>query len=230
MRARNVSPAPHTSVLVPKVWQRNHGYTMEYIDWPTLSELWLYREAVPQSWAWILKTVLRELNYGLWFPLHKVPSDLWFPRKAVTRLTQLDRDTTEARALLVTKSNILPYELEAVTGHGDLNFNNIFYSTNTGAIKLIDPRGDKAVPLLYELGKLRASYHGGFSAITHGLSLPNRAAEIKAMDVELGDKYTQDQLNFAEACILLAATPLHKESESDALYERGMELLNGVAR
>ena len=124
-----------------------------------------------------------------------------------------------------------------VRGHGDLNFSNILYSLNTGMIKLIDPRGDHLVPFLYELAKLRYSYHGGFTAITHGLAtrqgsqvtlLPRRDIEVQALDDVLSEYVSLDLLTVCEGCLLVAGAPLHDGEESEQLFWRGVELLSSV--
>lgn len=220
--------------MVPRVWESEHtdGYCVEQIDMPNLSELWLYREGRPDTWAYILKSVMAQLQDHLWanYP-DQLSSEEWFQGKAIERLPQAEFDTTAALNLLHSLPSPLPKKLDAIVGHGDLNFNNIFYSLSTGAIKLIDPRGDWGIPDLYELAKLRYSYHGGFSAITHNLHthgriMPYRDPEIKAMDEVLFTYgYTEKQLTYAEACIMLAGVPLHSGKEARGLYNRGLELL-----
>lgn len=228
-------PAAEFASIVPRTWNTKRGYMIEHIDLPTLSEMWLYRDAQPESWAYVLSSVIDQLDRRVWgVDRGQVKSDTWFVHKAMVRLALWDSSDGDASFLLGQLGNMLPYGLESVQGHGDLNFNNVFYSPSTGAVKLIDPRGDEEVPILYEIAKLRASYHGGFSAITHGLYsgsnlLPQRDAEIEAMDSVLADfGYTVEQLDYAEACILLAATALHPEHEARALYARGLDLLRGV--
>lgn len=214
---------------------------MEHIDYPTLSEMFLYWPGLPSTWRDILSHIVENVSSRLWgAPTTITPMQLseWFERKTFARLRQsgllndriatLLTEVTESKALLSNNT------LVAVRGHGDLNFNNILFSLNTADVKLIDPRGDMTVPLLYEAAKLRYSYHAGFSAITHGLTdehrlLPNRAAEAEAMDevlVELG--FTKRQLTIAEALILLAGAPMHTATEQRVMLERGEMLLEGA--
>lgn len=231
---------PQSQVVLPRAWSTCDGYFIEQVsDTPTLAELWLYRQGRPDTWAYVLDSVLTEVERSVWqasltygIRAHVVP---WLWGKTIDRLGREHGriDTREASALVTQlhHADIVPRRMKAVTGHGDLNFNNIFWSPNTGAVKLIDPRGDDMVPVIYELAKLRASYHGGFAAITHklfhnGQLLANRSREIEEMDAVLsGNEYSLRQIAYVEACILLAATHLHPDDEAEMLYRRGLDIL-----
>jgi hypothetical protein len=218
---------------------------MEYVDLPTLAELWLDWPGRPDVWEALLRNVLAQLDANLWTG---APEDeptanvLWFVDKTRDRLAMrgLPEWHAVAEPLLDEAEEFLravPGKL--VRGHGDLNFSNILYSLNTGMIKLIDPRGDHLVPWLYELAKLRYSYHGGFAAITHGLASigkdvgtvdlwPQRKAEIAALDEVLSEYVSLDLLTVCEGCLLVAGAPLHDGHEAELLFWRGVELLSSV--
>lgn len=235
--------------LVPRVHDaftpanRPGWYTMEYVDLPTLSELWLYWPGRPDVWEALLRNVVTQLQANLWVGATEdepTANVLWFVDKTRDRLNMrgLPEWHDVANPLLDLAEQVLRAEhSELVRGHGDLNFSNILYSLNTGMIKLLDPRGDHLVPWLYELAKLRYSYHGGFAAITHGLASlrgdkvdlwPRRSDEIKALDDVIMEFVSLELLQVCEGCILIAGAPLHEGVEAEMLFWRGIELLREV--
>lgn len=236
--------------LTPRVYDfaRINGdvgfYSMEYVDLPTLAELWLYWPGRPDMWNSLLRNVLTRLEDDLWIGKTEdepTANVLWFVDKTRDRLAMrgLPEWHAVAEPLLDEAEERLRDTVHTglVRGHGDLNFSNILYSLNTGTIKLIDPRGNHLIPLLYELAKLRYSYHGGFSAITHGLAsmvgakvtlLPRRSAEIRMLDDVMSEYASLDLLTICEGCMLVAGAPLHDGIESEMLFWRGIELLREV--
>lgn len=235
--------------LTPRVYdfarmsESEGWYAMEYVDLPTLSELWLYWPGRPDVWEALLRNVVAQLSQNLWTGTTEdepTANVLWFVDKTRDRLAMrgLPEWHAVAEPLLERAEEVLSAEHgELVRGHGDLNFSNILYSLNTGMIKLIDPRGDHLVPWLYELAKLRYSYHGGFAAITHGLASlagekvdlwPQRNDEIKALDDVLMEFVSLELLQVCEGCMLVAGAPLHEGVEAEMLFWRGIELLHEV--
>lgn len=237
--------------LTPRVYdfartsESSGWYSMEYIDLPTLAELWLYWPGRPDVWQSMLRNVLARLRENLWTggsedePTANV---LWFVDKTRDRLAMRGLPEWHAVAELLldeAEEHLRHWPGTLVRGHGDLNFSNILYSLNTGMIKLIDPRGDHLVPFLYELAKLRYSYHGGFTAITHGLASPGkdsgevnlwpqRQAEIEALDDVLSAYCDMETLQVCEGCLLIAGAPLHDGAESEDMFWRGVQLLHEV--
>lgn len=247
---RQENGAPAVANLTPRVYDawdglESSGYTMEYVDLPTLAELWLYWPGLPSVWQALLRNVVAQLEDNLWIgPAEDEPTAnvLWFVDKTRDRLAMRGSPEWHAVAeplLALAEAYLLGAPGTLVRGHGDLNFSNILYSLNTGMIKLIDPRGDHLVPWLYELAKLRYSYHGGFTAITHGLASlngedvqlwPQRDAEVAALDAVLAEYADLDILTLCEGCILIAGAPLHDGVEAETLFWRGVELLRQVLK
>lgn len=235
---------PQMANLTPRLYARNaERYVMEYIDLPTLAELWLYWPGRPDVWQGIFGRIVNQLDAYLWGPWQGVCSEselLWFIEKTRYRLRDHPGWLSEASELLTLAEPFFVGDAPMVHGHGDLNFNNVLYSLNTGMIKLIDPRGDAEVPLLYELAKLRYSYHAGFAAITHGLAdndsldgvhlWPDRRAEVAALDAVLKPFVDERKLTLAEGCIMIAGAPLHTGVEAQILFERGVELMKQVLK
>jgi molybdopterin-guanine dinucleotide biosynthesis protein A len=239
-RTANLLPRVYDSVT----WPDARGwYAMEYVDLPTLAELWLYWPGRPDVWKSLLANVINQVGMNLWTgggedePTANV---LWFVDKTRDRVNMRGLPEWHAVAeplLDLAEDYLRDVHSGLVRGHGDLNFSNILYSLNTGMIKLIDPRGDHFVPFLYELAKLRYSYHGGFAAITHGLASlagervtlwPRREAEVTALDEVLAEWVPLDVLTVCEGCLLVAGAPLHDGVESEMLFWRGIELLREV--
>jgi GTP:adenosylcobinamide-phosphate guanylyltransferase len=252
---RRGSTSPAVANLFPAVYDAYTGprgsedfeqfgwYAMEYVDLPTLAELWLYWPGLPSVWQSLLRNVVAQLEQNLWLGSTEdepTANVLWFVDKTRDRLAMRGSPEWHAAAeplLALAEAYLLSAPGTLVRGHGDLNFSNILYSLNTGMIKLIDPRGDHLVPWLYELAKLRFSYHGGYAAITHGLASltaekttlwPRRDAEIAALDAVLMEYADLDLLTLCEGCIMIASAPLHEGVESEMLFWRGVELLREV--
>jgi GTP:adenosylcobinamide-phosphate guanylyltransferase len=248
---RQTHGVPAIANLTPRVYDAwwggpdSSGYLMEYVDLPTLAELWLYWPGRPDVWQTMLRNVLTQLKDNLWIgPDEDEPTAnvLWFVDKTRDRLAMRGRPEWHAVAeplLDSAEEHLRHWPGTLVRGHGDLNFSNILYSLNTGMIKLIDPRGDHLVPFLYELAKLRYSYHGGFTAITHGLASlgrimgtvdvwPQRQAEVDALDDVLDQYCDMETLQVCEGCILIAGAPLHDGHEAELLFWRGVQLLHEV--
>lgn len=233
---------PRTANLVPQLYGISRtSYSMEYVDLPTLAELWLYWPGKPETWAEIITSIIHRLGRDLWpailmnggviTPMEELG---WFVNKARSRLSKWMPEKAAAVEPLLKQAEHYFQGCAAVYGHGDLNFNNILYSINTGMFKLVDPRGETRVPLSYELAKLRYSYHAGFAAITHklitleGELLPQRDAEIAAID-DVVEEYTNlDKMQVAEACLLLAGAPLHSTFEGHTMFYRAKDLLEQV--
>lgn len=218
-------------------------YTMEYIDMPTLAELWLYWPGLPETWASIVQSLVDRLNRSLWQkrkdePIEEFTAGDWLAVKAAERLDWFmpEHRLTE---MLTDLGDVVGEDIW-VDGHGDLNFTNILFSINTGNFKLIDPRGG-SIPLIYEYAKL--AYSHIFSAITHGLFitfndgdgntwiLPHRTEEVMAINNVLLQYVDEQRLTAAVALTLLAAPPLHAPDEGKVLFDLGVQMgrdvLNG---
>jgi|GEM_PF-5750211 len=212
-----------TSSLVPTVYNRGNDWVeMDYIDLPTLAELWLYWPGEPELWREVVESVIARLERQLWKPIYDDPyrERVFFIDKAIARTTdpEIHELVHEVTPLFKGSPN--------VTGHGDLNFNNILYSMNTGSFKLVDPRGNVIVPLSYEYAKLAYSWNG-FAEITHHLDL-NRYYE--RMEMNKAIPMEPQKLLAAMGCLLVAGAALHDEEEAAEMLDRGAALLRKAAR
>jgi hypothetical protein len=219
--------------LFPTVTSISHRvctYSMEYMDLPTLAELWLYWPGRPDTWATIVKNLIDRMQC-MWDPKDKLhfPAGKWMATKAMRRTMEWGVEPVSME-LFADAADIIGDDFE-VDGHGDLQFTNIMYSLNSGGYKLIDPRGTP-VPLIYEFAKL--GYSHVFSSITHGLMVeqlgewmltPHRRDEERAIMDVLTSYYPEQKLNAAMGLICLAATPLHSAKEAEALFQFGRSYL-----
>jgi dTDP-glucose pyrophosphorylase len=175
------------------------SYQMEYLDLPTMSEVYLYRPAPDGWWAQTLRRVLAELSAHFWtadgdvsYPdlerrCHAMYVDKLWKR---WRMVRHAHPAFRAAELLINGEAVpggewcvewLAAELTGLAAHcvpafvhGDLNFSNILHSPGTGIFRLVDPRGEfggqaHTGDLRYDLAKLRHSYAGLYDAIVHGL-------------------------------------------------------------
>src|ERR1022692_5719 len=144
------------------------SYDLEYIDYPTLAEIYLYSAADAQWWSLTLRSVMQLLAKYLWwspedgqFAAEQAAADINY--LCVTKLQQRFDSFCRSEALATrheVKINGHPLlagpalvealirELSSELGnthpghaHGDLCMSNILFSNRSGALKLIDPRG-----------------------------------------------------------------------------------------
>lgn len=186
----------------PSIWPEVYKTTpdtviMEYVDLPTLAELYLFWPGRPDMWAWILQDLHARMNTCLW----QYPPDVsyaigeraeaMYVKKLSQRFVQWDHPIKKHEVLRINgetwkagvplidefhgwlRKNVIEHA-EPATLHGDLNFSNILYSLGTGTFKLVDPRGRWGGigcygDIRYEIAKLRYSYADHFTSITHGL-------------------------------------------------------------
>lgn len=222
------------------------GYRIEFVDLPSLAELYLYWPGRPDMWADILAGITERLRRDLW-GIPEVNEDFavaWhnemYSHKVYERLGEWEAAGNTVDWITVDKIGGFlaggpPSKM--VRGHGDLNFGNILYSLGSDVIKLVDPRGDTLVDLDYELAKLRYSYRDGFSAICHNLFSiadgdvrfgPQREAEAEAMDGVLSNLSDLRRIAAVESTLFLSAVPLHRGDQQLALYRQGIKLAKEV--
>ena len=212
--------------LFPQVYDfTDDSYTMQYVDLPSLAELWLYWPGRPNTWAGIVQSVVDRVQRDLWTTeTTSEPELVWefYVGKALARIRKWDASLlTPILTDRIEKAGDIIGDDLWVNGHGDLNFNNILYSLNTNACTLIDPRGG-IVPQSYEYAKL--AYSPIFSAITHDLFagvnhiLPYRPAEIEAVWSVLRTYISDRRLSAAVALTLLAACPMHDDRQAKAMF------------
>ncbi len=189
------------SVLFPRVLDvapDDSEYSIEYLDYRTLAEYYLYRPGTQESWASVADELLRQLRDTLWSApleaecdvtarcravyLEKLTSrfDAWWQRGVRCDANELEVNgralTAGTKAMRLMRSLLEPLCINPLpaTVHGDLNFSNILHAPAMGIYRLLDPRGAFGGPgpsgdARYDAAKLRHSYNGMYDALIHGL-------------------------------------------------------------
>jgi hypothetical protein len=222
--------------LMPALYDiTSTSYTMDYVEVPSLAELWLYWPGGVPVWTDILQYVIHTLEHSpLWKPWPRRGEALeheFYVEKPLKRLNGRRAELREKLFQCMTRG--LFYGSPTVTGHGDLNFGNVFFSMNSGAVKLIDPRGCDVVPLSYELGKLAYSFDGGLCAITHGLdpiavhaTHADEAEAMRRIIVNHPSIGSDQRLAAIQASMMLSSMPLHSPAEQKHMVFAAEELFN----
>ena len=187
--------------LTPKIFDSNvsnHPYLkLEYIPYPTLSDIWLYGNFSNVLWIKIIDDLFEIAQ--LFNKYHKDVTiqdynSIYF-KKSIHRINELIKLNNLFKEIfheqfitingkefqnwsilkdkVKSKINDLYKNEDNCLIHGDLYFSNILYDTKNAAFKLIDPRGKwgqgLAGDIKYDIAKIRHSIVGGFDAITNGL-------------------------------------------------------------
>lgn len=188
-----------------------NSYRLDYLDLPTLAQLYLYRPAQPGHWSQIMRTIIEVMRHEFW------PTSLRVNRRRLAhggedmyigKTYQRLKDWADP---LATEDKLAINGIQHVSGerllrlltprlrrlaedpipaflHGDLNFANILYSLTAQTFQLLDPRGawseyGPVGDLRYDLAKLRYSYSGMFNAICDGLYTLNITGNQVIFDI-----------------------------------------------
>jgi tRNA A-37 threonylcarbamoyl transferase component Bud32 len=178
--------------LMPKLYRHSADfswYEMEYLDWPTITELANRKELSSEDWTAIFFSINEgycsfnenidktDFNY-----LYKI-----FVKKALDRAEKLENQELKniffngcflngkkqeaLGKLLITNSGVL-FKVTHDVGllHGDFCFSNILIREDLKKIKLLDPRGGFEEPSIYgpkayDIGKLAQSTYSWYDKI-----------------------------------------------------------------
>ena len=187
--------------LVPKVKDsdvsNNPFIKLEYVKYPTLSELWLYSDFTSDFWKKIIHDLLDIIQI---FKKHKenVTEQEYYSiyfQKTVDRINELIKNNKIFKQIFDKEyisingkklknwpliRDKIEQKIERIYNkddncliHGDLYFSNILYDSESSKYKLIDPRGQwgngMSGDIKYDIAKIRHSIVGGFDTITNGL-------------------------------------------------------------
>lgn len=189
-------------ILAPRKLAENlldNSYDIEYIDYKTLSEYFVFHPIHSQTWTYVADSLIALMNEHFWGrPVH-IPdiikrTRLVYYDKTVERIDEylptlgialdeplyvnghelgsVDELVSELKEMIPTLYDNAQQYGSVI--HGDLVFSNILCSFPKPIFRVIDPRGTfgKIGPFgdyRYELAKLRQCYHGMYDAIMHGL-------------------------------------------------------------
>lgn len=221
---------------------KRSGYVvMDYCDYPTLAETYLYWPTLNDQWEWILNRIIEGLtairgrddgNVGAGNPIefykriteryrkrsHPANADNLTWRKRWERL-----DCGYALQELVN----MTYNDMWAWGHGDPNFTNILMSHTGAVMKFIDPRGGW-IPWSYEMAKI--AYSPMFSRIVHGLYEhvnPITLAADREMTEFIIDELPCDvkKTKASVALAFFSGAPLHNEVQAEQLFTEGLKAM-----
>lgn len=194
-------PEKEGRLLAPRLLQVDAdglGYCTEYLDYPTLSELFTYGFVTEEAWTYIFYKFLQIMNNTMWSHYQTIDNietrcQSMYIDKTLKRLSQWERQDLLTLKAYVVNGNQIPgfhYSWRSIhhlmqnliqTGnehtsfiHGDLSFGNILYSTRSSVFRLVDPRGnfgasDPIGDNRYDAAKLRQCYHGCYDILTADL-------------------------------------------------------------
>ena len=186
-----------------------YSYQLEYMDYTSLAEYFVYYPISDTQWKYIFETLLVFAN-SLW-NYEKAPETFAIEQNA----TKMYLDKTNERVAKWERQDLLNLEMVIVNNkplhgfrycwnalqeklaeiidesrkysgviHGDLCFGNILYAPKSSIFKFIDPRGNFGEDSIfgdirYDIAKLRHSYHGLFDYITSDLFVIEQQAPNK---------------------------------------------------
>jgi dTDP-glucose pyrophosphorylase len=170
---------------------------LEYVQYPTLSEIWLYDNFSTIFWLKIIDDLFKIIHKFNNFKKDVSIGDYNFMYfdKTVQRINELTTSNIlfkkifdEPTILINNKKfqnwSILKDKIKSKINnlhnvkdnciiHGDLYFSNILYDLKNNDFKLIDPRGKwgkgNSGDIKYDIAKVRHSIVGGFDTIANGL-------------------------------------------------------------
>ena len=177
--------------------QKEPSITMEYVQLPTLSEIWLYSEINSKNGIKILKEI-EEIVNEFRLEKHKVSKNDYFQiyvKKTDKRINELFSKNSKFKKILNEEEVIINDKIhknwknireeifvlskslfnknDNCLIHGDLCFSNILYNLKNDQHKLIDPRGKWGTSIFgdikYDVAKIRHSLIGGYDSINNGL-------------------------------------------------------------
>lgn len=184
-----------------------YAYRLEFMEYLSLAEYFVYYPIPTQTWIYILKTLLKTSEL-LWHCL-PVPKDFNIEERAkkiyidktFQRIDKWERQDLlnleevyingkkfvgARRCLELLRSRIenLVKTSPDFTGviHGDMCMSNILYAPKSSIFKLIDPRGDFGGQTIfgdirYDIAKLRHNYHGMYDFITSDLFIVEQVSK-----------------------------------------------------
>lgn len=176
----------------------NDGYDIEYVEYPTLAELFAFGSMESGEWPGLIHDLVETLSQALWRWTPTIPDiaercRLVYRQKTLDRLRAWDRHDLLTLDEYSVNGRPIPgfrelwssvdAAVEALGAnaeqfasfiHGDLTFGNILLSPHARIFRLIDPRGnfggrDAFGDLRYEAAKLRQCYHGLFDIVVADL-------------------------------------------------------------
>lgn len=217
----------HFQKYIPRVFETdviNGQFEMEKITAPTLRELYLYIDKSYESWKMIFTEVDGFLNQC---KKTKKKGNFWAKMVNKTRQRAETRDAQFAEKLERSIKDLGIWD-DTTYYHGDLHFNNMFFTFSTRQIKFVDPRGEFQGHYFYDIAKLYHSVYGMYDYIDEGLysvssndtlfyDKGNGGVRDAFEDVILS-KLSKEEAKFVRlltASLFLSMIPLHYENKQN---------------
>lgn len=182
----------------------SQSYQLEYMDYTSLAEYFVYYPMQEYQWKHIFNTLIQFAKL-LWY-YEKAPENF----DIINNTTKMYIDKTNDRVAKWERQDLLDLDMVIINNkpmhgfrycwehlqtkvkeiilsskkyagiiHGDLCFANILYAPKSSIFKFIDPRGNFGEDTIYgdiryDIAKLRHSYQGLYDYITSDLFLINQ--------------------------------------------------------
>ena len=226
---------------------------MEFVPYPSLDELYLYSGLHASTWSAIIGKLVRLLALFNQYRAEVSIDDYReiYVTKVRTRLGELAAQGEGLRALIEAKSitvngvacgsiedlvsgveRLLPRlhrtEDNAIV-HGDFCFPNILYSPESGALKVIDPRGAWGRHGIhgdgkYDVAKLLHSISGGYDSIINDyfdVDVHGDKVQVAVFKPEIAPyledavyasiTHRREEIELLEGTILMSIASIHRE-------------------
>lgn len=231
---KKYTPTIYEYSLIP-----NPIISMEYYGYKTLQELYIYDDLNIYIWEKIFDDIFKMLND---FKIFKVNYSFKDFKYMIVDKT-LERSGTFLKQNLDKIENFISknkFEINNCVIHGDLCFNNILYDTNSGILKIIDPRGsfgNQSISgiLEYDVSKLSHSLNGDYDLIKANIS--NRTKKqneiIDLFNSKINKEYKEKEIlliKVIEYCLFVSMIPLHKDNSNHQkrFLERASNIWNEI--
>ena len=249
------------------------SYKMEYVNGTTLAEYFMYYDISEPNWKFIFDKFIK---FGKLMWSKKAPKNSedivplarkMYLNKTEERIVKWDRQDIlnqeyvyangEKLYSFSTVYKMLKNRLEKLITtsknfysiiHGDICFSNVIYLPAISTFKLLDPRGNFGVDMIYgdyryDIAKIRHCYHGLYDYITQGLySLKEvdvnnfeysfLTSEITNPsvfdDILTSNGFNIDDIELIEGLLFISMIPLHSDDKNAQImyYLMGLKCLN----
>ena len=212
------------------------SYSMEFVEKPTLRELFLFLDGSTETWEQVFTDVFDTQVDLSQYKIHSRHFLNKMLSKTCNRFCDLE-DIQDSDASLFSEMvetlEILQddpefYKRGDSVAHGDFCFSNIMWSP--GSVKLIDPRGEMFGSIYYEFAKLYHSIVGRYDFIDaelytmdpefDGVGIYDNGKEkIEALFMKrLADMFSKEEIiliKMLSASLFISMIPLHNHNRTN---------------
>lgn len=251
----------------------NTNYKIEFVNGSTLTEYYTFYELKEDNWKYIFEKLVKTGKL-LWdkkapsdAPDITVQSEFMYKTKTLNRIKEWTRkDILKQDFIYANGEKLLGFykvfekltpKINALIAsskkyysiiHGDICFSNVIYFPQTNTYKLIDPRGNFGVDMIYgdcryDVAKMRHNYHGMYDYITLNMfklkeKAPNnfeysyftKNIPSPIISDAIIKKYGFDinEIELIEGLLFISMIPLHADNPEAQImyYIIGLKCLN----